>query len=238
MLEKIYNAITGGSDNHGYHHIIYTDVKLKDIVSDIIEVNTNDNLILYIDDFGLFENPYIDDKISKSLCSDYLNLVIFERALKQAKEVDISKIESILDNTYQASNLDELLELIKRSKSYILKMYYKKELAWENLKDLPVNIMEFDMERLPKACNVKRITVVFDNQHDLCNDSKVAVNDFIGSRITKYLTCILSTRKEKWIGLVTSNHQYIQEGHDYLVVEDEENKVYKKERYYGKQSNN
>ena len=235
MLEEITNAIIGGSDNHGYHHIIYTDVSLKDVTSDIIKMNTNDNLIVYIDDFGLLENPYIDERISKSLCNDYLNLVIFEKTIekviKDEEEVDVSMLESILTNNHKVSDANELLKLIKKSKYFIENMYYKKRQCWEEYEKLPINIMSFDMENLPKACNRKRLTVVFDNQNEMCDDSKLMVNDIIGSRCTKYLTCILSTRREKWIGLMTSNHQLIEEPHDYLEINDGE-KVYKKERYY------
>ena len=211
---------------------------LKNIASNY-PINFEDKVVvIYVDCVGLplIDNIKLDTFYQRRICREYLILsIVFklvEKLIENIYILDKDNISSFLeffnnhyifDESITINNIEELNAIL----SEIIKKYYiecikslKNEFLTKFIKDPNIKI-DFFVELLIEYKKIinsnKQIVVILDCPDDMLYESFVAINDLVGSKITKYISLKIASNANSWKTYSCSIRDNIQCINDYNV---------------------
>ena len=235
-----------------WHKFVYYDEFTKDMVLDSVskysvKIDSDEPIVVYISDEGLpmvnkdievdrykiefFHHRYYEilifksiiDRLLESIDIDILNLrfkSLFHLCSlsNERKITDVVELRDILEkcmNTYKR-------EYINYIETGVLGNFY-------NDLEIPGVVIDSVIPCIKKSIGLKKyFSLLIDMDSDLSIYNQMAINDYIASRCTGYLSVNVLLSKYNWKCYYSSNLQLIEDVHDY--VERDLRKSYSKKR--------
>jgi len=198
---------------------------------------------VYIKEYGLPKISRTDKDINNGkiaiISSRFLYLSIAIDILLKSKQTnDLDSLNERLKKLIETLNkysmnknynpiadLDDLIKILTESKEFYKKCYieyYGKGDESLSINDTPLPFIQIDMfvEQLKWALkNKSYFGIIIDKQEDIAITSTHAINNLVGGRINSNISMKIATEPDKWDSYVDSNGEFVQESHDYGIIE-------------------
>lgn len=221
-----------------WHKFVYYDEDNKDLIKDIetqyfAKIDSDEPIVVYISNEGLpkikdrveidrykiefFHRRYYEILILKSIIDTLMESIdidilnsrfkrLFHLCLMSDDIDDVVELRDILDkcmNTYKR-------EYINYIETGILGDFY-------NELEIPNVIIDLVIPCIKKSIGLKKyFCLLIDVDKDLSIYNQMAINDYIASRCTGYLSINVLLSKYNWDYYYSSNFQLIENVHDYF----------------------
>jgi len=226
----------------GWHKFVYYDDNSKDIVMDVVskynaKMNSEEPIVIYLSDEGLpkiSKNIELDKFIVQSFHERYYSLLIslsiinnlinnidkdilnskFERLFRLCSFSGIRKITDVIElrDILEKCKNRYKIEYIDYIETGILGNFY-------NELEIPFVLVDTIVPCIKRSIGLeKHFSLLFDVNSDFSVFNQMAINNYVASRCTGYLSVNVLINEYDWKYYYSSNGQFIQNVHDYSVV--------------------
>ena len=208
-----------------------------------IVLDENSPMAIYVNEFGLPKISTANGEVDKNkvaiISSEFLYFSIASDILEKSKKtneiallnerikslIEILNKHSINKDCSPIADFDDLIRVLIESKEFYKKSYkeyIEKGIETTSIKNVTLPFMQFDMfiRKLKNALNNDSyFGIIIDRQSDIALSSTEAINCLVGGRINKDISIKVAVDPSKWDSYIDSDGQFIEESHDYDVVE-------------------
>ena len=232
-----------------WHMFVYYDDEciyyLRNLENEYLpKINSNEPIVVYVQDSGL---PKIDTSLELDsfritiFHERYYQLLIFLSIIDRLINcIDIDELNSRLGRTFrlfsqmskrEIKDINTLRSLLVESKNmfkdgYIEYMQTGKVDFYDKV-PIPFILIDNMIPTLKRELGLERhFSLMVELQGDISKYSSKAINDYIASRCTGYLSMNVLLRDHKeWKNWFANNGQIIQDVHDYTEVDFRKHKT-------------
>ncbi len=208
-----------------------------------VALDSNNPVSIYLNNISLpkiISSLKLDKIMLLTLSREYFNFSIItsiiDITLKQVDVKDLSKraiklLEGmnslyLKDNDLKVVTLQELRDMLRKIQNVYKEVYQKYnssgKISSDIIGQLPITFIDLNLFiRYYKEMlgHKSFIGLVIDQQTPICLKSQQVINGLIGSRINKYISMKVACEPSEWETHVDLNGTYIENVHDYGIVE-------------------
>lgn len=230
-----------------WHKFVYYDeidkCKILDDLSKYnCELNSSEPIVIYIFDEGLpkiNEDIYVDRYRVEFFHHRYYELLIALSIIdKLVESIDIDVLNSrfkrlfyLLSDNVDISDVIVLRDLLDKCKNVYKREYINyinTGILEDFYNDLEISNVIIDMivPCIKRSIGLEKyFSILIDVDSEISKYNEMSINDYIASRCTGYLSINILLSKYEWKYYYSSNGQFIENVHDYNVIDLRRNKI-------------
>jgi len=227
-----------------WHKFVYYDEDYKEIISKYsAKTESEEPIAIYVNDEGLpkiDKNIGLDKYLIKSFHERYYGLLIFLSIINNLiNNIDRDVLNLRFGRLFRLCSISgdrkitdviELRDILEKCMNR-----YKKEYInyietgvlgnFYNELEIPFVLIDTIVPCVKKSIGLKKyFSLLLDIDSDLSIFNQMAINDYIASRCTGYLSVNVLLDKYDWKYYYSNNGQFIQDVHDYSEIDLRKNK--------------